>query len=1122
MTEEIGMVTSIRKQKPRFSFYYFLVVTACVILFSRAGNVSAGVKVWEDSLVIPTYLVDPPNPMPRFYEGQTHQGVQRRVYPYPMNDQLTRKKEDVAYHIVYMENDYLKIGVMPGMGGRIFSAVDKTNNYNFFYRQHVIKPSLIGMVGYWISGSNAWAFPHHHGPSTVKPMDYRILENPDGSKTLWIANTDQRHRMRILVGFTIFPNSSLVEMSIRPMNRTPLVNSILFWANPSVHVDENYQVIFPPSVEYVTHHAKKEMTTWPISEHNYNNFDYEGVDISLWKNIGVPSSFFSWNPQENYFGGYDHGRKAGTVWVGNRYICPGMKFWAWGNNPGGDRANDGLTDDDGHYIEIMAGTYTDNQPDYSWLQPFERKTATMTWFPMRELGGLKYANRNGALNLEVSSDNKAKVRLNATKPFERAKVVLKAGVKTLFEKVIDISPSKPYAVDIPLPPKITEDNLRLSLLDRESYTILDFEPAKHKPAGEPMPEALKPPGPPEEFKTVEELYLTGLRLNQFYNASVDPYPYYEEALKRDPGDYRVNTQLGILYLKRKMWKEAQEKLQTAVERITANYTRPKDGEALYYLGVALRAQGKDDEAYEYFYRATWSTAWHTPAYYQLAEIDCRCGDHLRALDHLDRSITTNINNLKALNLKVAVLRKLSRFEEAVRLANQIAQSDPLDHQSRNELLLLKSAKGLKREAKITKNDLNRIMRNEVQSYLELATDYSNCGLYDEAIDILSRLEEKGSTFPMVYYYMGYFWSKKGQIDRSKEYYSIASKMPHTYCFPFRAESIDVLRHASELNPTDARAPYYLGNLLYEHQPENAIVEWEKSRSLDDKFYIVHRNLGVAYEEVQNDIPKALASLEKAVACYSDDPRLLFEIDELYEENKVSPQIRYALLKKNHKTAMRRTETLLREATRAVGVSKYDEALDILLNNYFPQFEGGREMRNTYLNAFVLRGKERFKAKRYAEALDDFKAALDYPLGRWGRTRTAQFYYLTGTVHEALGNASEAKANYEKALNIAIERKSDEYIYYHGLAMQKLDRGSEAKQIFDELLAETQKDSGSDFFRQFEGGRTGDMRLAANHYLAGLAYKGMGKNKKAETEFTSALKLDPGHIWSRVQLDSSGK
>jgi tetratricopeptide (TPR) repeat protein len=1087
-----------------------------ILSFCGINTALAEVKIWEDSLVIPTYFVDPPNPMPRFYEGRTHQGVQRRIYPYPMNDGLTRKKEDESYHIVYLENEYLKIGVMPGLGGRIFSALDKTNNYNFFYRQHVIKPSLIGMVGYWISGSNAWGFPHHHGPSTVKPMDYSIEDNADGSKTIWIADTEQRHRMRVLVGYTIFPNSSIIEMTIQPMNRTAIVNSFLFWANPSVHVDPNYQVIFPPSVKYVTQHAKREMTTWPIADRRYNFFDYNGIDISWWKNVGVPSSFFSWNPKEDYFGGYDHGKQAGTVWIGNHYTCPGMKFWAWGNNPSGDRANAGLTDTDGHYIELMAGAYTDNQPDYSWLQPYERKSVKMVWFPIRQLGGLKYANINGALNLQINADRNAQIRLNTTTSHKQAKVILKAGEKILFEKTIDISPDKPYLEDVALPADVTEDDLSLSLLSADNKILLCYKPAEHKPGSEPMPEPLKPPPAPEKIKTIEELYLTGLRLNQFYNASLDPYPYYEEALKRDPNDYRVNTQLGILYIKRKMWKEAEEKLRTAVERITANYTRPKDGEALYYLGVALRAQGKDkeSEAYDYFYRASWSAAWHSPAYYQLAEIDCRRGDYLPALDHLDRSLSTNTNNLKALDLKVTALRKLGRAKEALQLTNQIIKMDVLDHQSRNELILLKTAD----EAESARSNLDKIMRDDIQSYLELAVDYSNCGFYDEAIDILSRLEKKQTTFPMVYYYLGYLWSQKGDMQKAKQYCSTASQEPYTYCFPFRAESIDVLRFASDINPADAYAPYYLGNLLYEDQPENAIAQWEKARSINDKFYIVHRNLALAYEKVQNDLPKAMASMEKAISCNSDDPRLLFEMDGLYEKNKVSPEKRYALLSKNHEAAKRRTESLLREATCAVKVGKYDEAVNIISNNSFPQFEGEAEMQDTYLNAYVLRGTERFRNGNFKEALNDFETAAAFPIGRWGRSRTAQFHYLIGTTHEALGSTEPAKADYEKTLAIAIVDKDDEYLYYHGLALQKLNRSGEAKKIFKEMLAQTQKGSGDDFFRQFEGGLSKDMRIAENHYRAGLAYQGLKMTKKAKAEFTDALKFDPGHVWSKVHLD----
>ncbi len=216
------------------------------------------------------------------------------------------------------------------------------------------------------------------------------------------------------------------------------------------------------------------MTTWPVADRVYNSFDYTGVHINWWKNIGVPSSFFSWDPQEDYFGGYNHGKEAGTVWVGNHYVCPGMKFWAWGNNPGGERANAGLTDSDGPYIELMAGAFTDNQPDYSWIQPYESKDVTMCWFPIRNLGGLKYANTNGALNLTLTDNGTAQVRINATRPWRAAKVVLAAKDRSLFEQTTDVAPDRPYAHDVMVPTNTVENDLRLSLISADGRVLLSL------------------------------------------------------------------------------------------------------------------------------------------------------------------------------------------------------------------------------------------------------------------------------------------------------------------------------------------------------------------------------------------------------------------------------------------------------------------------------------------------------------------------------------------------------------------------------------------------------------------------------------------------------------------------
>ena len=1084
-----------------------------------ASPADAQVLVREDSMVIPTYLVNPPNDMPRFYEGGSHQGVQRRVYPYPMNDGLTDVKEDRAYHYLKLENEYVDLGIMPEMGGRIYYAVDKTNDYVWFYRNGVVKPSLIGMVGYWVSGSNAWGFPHHHGPNTVKPMDWTLEEHDDGSKTIWISNIDQRHRMRILVGYTLYPGSSLVEMTIRPTNRTPVVNSFLFWANPSVHVDTNYQVIFPPSVQYVTQHHKREMTTWPVADRYYNNFDYTGVDISMWKNVGVPSSFFSWNPRENYFGGYDHGREAGTAWVGNRHVTPGMKYWAWGNNPGGDRANAGLTDDSGHYIELMAGAYTDNQPDYSWLQPYEGKDVKMIWFPIRELGGLKYANRYGALNLTVE-EGSAAVRLNTTSSYDGAIVRLYDGEEIVHEETISIDPANPYATDVPLPAATTEDDLTITL-SHDHTILLSYAPKEHHPPAEPMPDPLSPPADPADVASVEELYLTGLRLDQFYNASVDPMPYYEEALGRDPGNYAVNTQLGIKALKGHRWDDAERHFQTAVDRVQNNYTRARDGEALYYLGYVQKLQGRLDEAYDNLYRATWNAGWHTPAYYQLAEIDAQRGDYDKGLEHVDRALSTNTNLATGWNLRGILLRKLGRLDEAREAFIATLDDDPLDHLARNELALMYAAEGANGEEA---EALTELMRDEVQTYLELATDYGNAGFYDEAVNLLQRLESRGSGYPMMYYFLGYYARRAGDEAASDRYYQAAAQKPHRYNFPFRAEAVLALRDAMAVDPGDAMAPYYLGNLLYEHQPEEAIALWEQSRQIDDGFYITHRNLALAYDEIQGDVEKARTSLERAVALNSDDPRLLYEMDELYEKSRAPSDTKYALLKENAATAARRTESLLRLATRAIEAGHYDEAIGILENNAFPQFEGGTEMQDAFLNGHVLRGMERMESGDLEAALADFETALAYPVGRFGRARWAQLHFSIGRVHEAAGRTDDANAAYQAALDVIVEDggSSRAYRYYHGLALKELGREVEARQVFQDMLDAAQRRGGDDYFRSFEAGQSRDARMADNNYLIGLAYEGLGDADRAAEAFNSAAELDPSHVWANFKAESASK
>jgi tetratricopeptide (TPR) repeat protein len=349
-------------------------------------------------------------------------------------------------------------------------------------------------------------------------------------------------------------------------------------------------------------------------------------------------------------------------------------------------------------------------------------------------------------------------------------------------------------------------------------------------------------------------------------------------------------------------------------------------------------------------------------------------------------------------------------------------------------------------------------------------------------------------------------------------------MPATYCFPFRAESIDVLKAAISLNAADARAYYYLGNLLYDVQPEEAVKLWEQSRKIDDSFATVHRNLGWAYYRTQKDAPKAITSYEKAVACDAKDPRLYVELDDLYETGNASPEKRLALFEKNHETVARRNDSFLREITVLVLVGRYDEAIDFLAKNKFHVREGGGEIHDVYVDAHLLRGVRYLKNGKPEQALADFQAASEYPenlsVGRpQYDNRAPQVAYHTATAYEALGDAGKAKEFYTKSAGQRGGRS--EVRFYQGLSHLKLGQKDRADEIFDELI-ETGKQRLSekpteDFFAKFGEGQTPQARQASAHYMLALGYRGKGQTEQAKAELEAAVKLNASHLWAGAQL-----
>ena len=1094
-----------------------------LLILISGFDLSAQVKISEQDWVIPTYQVAPPDKNPMFFRGESYQGASKYIYPYGMNDVISDEKTDRGWKTVTLENEYIKLCITPEIGGKLYYATDKSNGYNFIYKNNVVRPSNIGMLGAWVSGGIEWCVIHHHRASTFLPVDYTISENSDGSKTIRIGETEPRHRMRWTIGITAFPERSYFEAEVKIYNPTPFTHTFLYWANVAAHTNENYQVVFPPSVNIATFHAKNSFTNWPFSTEVYNGQDFtRGVDVSWWKNSPNSNSFFAYDLKEDFMGGYDHGKETGTVHIGDHNVVKGAKLWEWGSGVRGQATEARLTENDGPYVEIMVGAFSDNQPDYSWIKPYEVKTFRQYWYPVKDIQGFKNANLNGAVNLEARDKNQVFLGYCTTRKVKRASIILKNREKVIFKKDLEVSPENAFTQLIKMEGPFELTDLYTDITDLETGEILiSYKPVKIQKA-DSLPEIVKRPPPPEDIETIEELYLAGSRIEQFYNPTLNAMDYYREALKRDPSDIRTNTAVGNIYLKNGDYENARSYFSRAVKRLTKDYTRPSNCEALYLQGLTLKHLGLYDEAVDTLYRATWDYAWHSAAYIELARISLIKGDLKKALEQVNESLSTNSQSNSAIGLKSSILRRMENYKEALQTLGDLPENDPLDFRAGNEKYLIIKSSGDNQNAEKALADLKLKMRDFEQNYLELGIAYLNDGLMDEAREIFQRFKGKN---PLIYYYLGFISDQKGNKTEAARLFREGSELSVDYVFPFRLETVNILKKASEYRSEDAEPLYYLGNLLYDKQPAKAIEAWEESVRIDPSMAIAHRNLGWGYYHFQNDGLKAIASYEKAMSLKKDEPVYYEELDALYEMSNAPVEKRMALFEGNNETVSKRDDAFARQITVLTLGGEPEKAVEYITGRKFSYREGSSRVRDIIIDAHLMLGKKQMAAKNYDKALEQFLLAQvpeEEAGGSRSGNRNLQVDYFIGTAYEALGSGSKAKKYF--TLSTSQEARSSSYIkYYQGLSYLKLGMIKEANEAFNAIIADgdrqiKQSDSNeADFFAKFGVKEAENARLSNAYLLKGLGYKGLGNTAAAKENLQKAVELSASNLYAITEL-----
>lgn len=961
-----------------------------------------------EKIVIPTYETGKPEELPIFFEKRANQGASSKIYPMPYTDRLTDTCRNKTYDAIVLENKYIKVTALPQIGGKIHCATDKMTGYDFVYGNKVIKPAMIALAGPWVSGGIEFNWPLHHRPTTYEPVDAKIVENEDGTKTAWMGEIEPYNRTKGMVGLTVPADRSFVRAEVSLYNGTPAARPFLWWANLAVEINENYAVVFPPDVEYVNDHDRRAVLSWPIAKGRFDTarpYDYgDGVDIHYHRNIVVPSSFMVSKGQSDadFLCGYDTGKQFGTVTVANHYIAPGKKLWTWGNNDFGYKWCSNLTDDGSRYVELMTGCYTDNQPDFTYIAPYETKRFTQYWYPVRDIGEVKNATIDAAVNLEKEGRG-CRVGFCVTGTFPGCTVVVKSGGRTLLKEKVDLSPESAWIRHVACAHKV---GVSAALYDAEGNVLVRYEVCAR---GDKKPVAPRAPSPrPQDIATVEELYLHGKHIVQYKHFTLEAEDYYAEGLRRDPGDARCNEGMGDLLYDRGLFEEALACYERAEERLELRNANPENTDVLYKRALCERFLGRDRDAYRDFYWATWSYKNRSAGYYALAGLACKEGDKKEAVRLLKLSLETNARHLWAKHM----------------------------------LAELTGDEGLK--ATIREEDaLFDSFRNQPAQALDLAVEYMRFGLNGRAIAVLEAAEPS----VMTDYYRAYLYAKEGDRKRASSARRCGEKKSWVYCNPNRLEDIAVLQWVGT-----PRAAYYLGCLYYDRGRYADAADCWRSCTEREDFAPAFRGYALACYDHLGRKDEAKEAMERAFALAPGSDRIFYELAQLYKSLNICVAERIAFFEAHRDITARRDDCTLEYSQLLSETGRLDEAKRVLLEHRFHTYEGGEgNLTNHHAWLQKLIGDNCFRLGDYAEAFRAYKSGLTFPLC-YGEEKS--FFVNDAPLYLGMSRCARMLGKKDFYLEKACSNHAgiSVHSYWQAIALREAGRNAEAETLIDEMLA----------------------------------------------------------------------
>jgi len=1071
----------------RYGAIFF--AAAAVILSATAAR--AQIRAWEGKIEISTYLLGEEDPNPQFPLVNRH-----RIYPYTMLDDLTDRKEPRSYRVVYLENEYLKATVIPDMGGRLYSLYDKVNKREIFYRNNVMKYGLVALRGAWISGGIEWNFPDGHSVVTVSPVASTVLRDAAESATVVVGDIDKVSGMHWEVRLTLRRGEARLEQHVTLYNCTPLPHLYWFWANAAVRATEDMQFIYP--MREAVPHMKGVVWSFPI---------HDGIDWSWYKDIREPTSLFGRQVHRNFFGAYYHQSDYGVVHVADFRQVPGKKTWTWGVAGNGLIWTDLLTDRDGGYNEIQAGRY-ETQLNYEFIPPARVESFTEYWYPVHGLGGgFVEATKALAMNvrfLPASERQRAQVEVSVSPTLAIAapKIRVLAGSKLLREfSAGALAPLKTvhFAVGID-----NLDEARKSLIvelraaDGSSLARwAAAEPIDGNPDFVPAAGKRPPPPKPPEKMTVEELYLSGVEVEKDGREEAAA-AIYQQVLERDPRYIPALLKLA--------WRSYQAGDFAAAEGLIARaLARDSSDPHIHYVaGVVYRAARRWTLAQDALWAAIHYGGPPAPAFAVLGEIALQQKEYGEAAKLFRQAVNFNPDDALV----------LADLAVALRLGGQAAEAGKTVDAALKKMPLLPFARAEKWRSSATdasstahRQVWKKVLGYDVQKYLDVAAWYRRLGDLDSSDAVLrAALEDfpaqAGS--PLVYYYLASNAREEGKLSVAQQYASQAESAPYEKVFPDRIMDALVLDEATQANPLDAHAHYYLGNFLFARgRYDDAARLWLQALGQGFEYAVLYRNLGVYAWRVKKDLEGAAGFYEKAVQLTPGEYRLYVDLDEIHAQLGDTAR-REKLFAQAPAALLGRDTVRVRRALLAVQQKEFDQALGVLEGHHFKPWEGGEIVRQVYVACNLEHGRAALAAGKFSEAEAGFGQAAEYPenlgVGKPNEPHDEAAFFWLGEALQAAGNSDPARAAWEQAA-VLTKRMPAVSRVFRAMALQRLGRVEEATKTLDELIQ-----------------AAGEGKPSARElYVAGLAESFRGHKDAAQADFRAALELDAEYWAARIEL-----